>query len=175
MRFWGDFPTQFSRHSDISKVSNSNVVHVSQFIPVDHFEVTFVTAKAPNNRPIGSIDLCDGAEMEPVDDIIPLVILLYAVNVTDAGQSHWRQDFIFDVLTDSRAAESSDKSRFLGYDLMNATQNLSSSRTCPPIERWTPQQFHPGQAVKLRSVLCDRCEGRRCHCLRAQTHGDPTL
>lgn len=44
--------------------------------------------------------------MEPVDDIIPLVVFLYAVNVTDAGQSTWRQDFLFDVLTGSRSGES---------------------------------------------------------------------
>ena len=94
VRFRGDFPAQCFRYPDIGKVPDPNVVHVSQIIPVHHFEVTFVTAKAPDDRPIGSIDLGDGAEMEPIYDIIPLVVLLYAVNVTDAGQSPWRQKIL---------------------------------------------------------------------------------
>ena len=65
------------------------MVHVHQFIVVDHLEVTFVTSETPNNRPVGSVDLCDSAEMKSVDDIVALVVLLYAVDVTAAGQFTW--------------------------------------------------------------------------------------
>ena len=56
-----------------------------QFVVIDHFEVTFITSKTPNDRSVCSIDLGDSAEIEPVDNKVAWEVLLNAVDMTVAG------------------------------------------------------------------------------------------
>ena len=86
MCFSGDVSPQLFRYPDVGKVSDSNMMHVHQGIVIEHFEITFVTSKTPDDRSICPVDLGDTAEMKPVDDVVALEILLHAVEMTGAGQ-----------------------------------------------------------------------------------------